>query len=83
MKHLSGRTGWVYDLGSYYGSIIRVNRGLKPWEGVWDSGATQRLPTRIRYHIRVEKNAPWMGSHLRRKLVMIFVSELERESSKR
>ena len=59
-----------------------VNRVMKPWTGVGESGASQRFPERVRYHIWVEKNAPWMGPHLRRKLVMIFGSGIKRESLK-
>ena len=33
-KPLSGRDGWVYDLGIQSGSSIRVSRGIKPWERV-------------------------------------------------
>ena len=33
-KPLAGKSGCVSDLGSWYGSSNRVNRRLKPWEGV-------------------------------------------------
>ena len=77
----SGRNGWVANLVTWCGSSSSVNRGMKPWTGVGESGASQRFPERIRYHIWVEKNAPCMRPHLRRKLVMIFDSGVKRESS--
>ena len=43
--------GWVADLGPWYGSSNMVNMGLKPWEGVGESGDAQRLPARIISHI--------------------------------
>ena len=42
-----------------------------------ESGDAQRLPASIISHMWVEKNAPWMGQHLRRKLVTIFGRGLE------
>ena len=50
-KHLAGRDGWAADLGPLYGSSNRFRRGLKPWAWVGESGAAQRLPTRIRSHM--------------------------------
>ena len=50
-KPLDGRAGWVAELGPRSGSINRVNRGLKPWAGVGDSGAVQRLTARIGSHM--------------------------------
>ena len=79
---LSERNGWADYLGLWYGLNIRVNRGLKPLLGVGKSGAEHRLPERIISHMWVDKNVPWMGPHLRRKLVTIFVSGIKRESSK-
>ena len=52
---LAGRAGWVANLGPWSGPSSRVNRGLKPWVGVGESGAVQRFPVRIRYYIWVEK----------------------------
>ena len=82
VKPFHGSNGWVSNFGMWCGSRSRVNGGLKPWTGVGESGASQRFPDRIISHICVEKNAPWMGPHLRRKLVMIFGDGIERESSK-
>ena len=48
---LSGRDGWVADLGPWYGLINMVNTGLEPWKGVGESGDAQRLPARIISHI--------------------------------
>ena len=56
--------------------------GPKHWAGVGESGSAQRLQARIRSHMWVEKNVPCMGPHLKRKLVTIFGSGIERESSK-
>ena len=81
-KKFSGWNGWFDDLGPWCGSISRIDRGMKPWTEVGESGAPQRFPERIRSHMWVEKNAPWMGTHLRRKLVMIFGSGIEQEISK-
>ena len=80
-KPLSWRNGCVTNLGTWCVSMRKVNRGMKPWTGVGESGASRRFPERIRYHIWVEKNAPCMRPHLRRKLVMIFDSGVKRESS--
>ena len=44
---LPGRAGWVSDLGPRSGSSNRVNRGVKPWAGVGESGDAQRFPVRI------------------------------------
>ena len=76
------RNGWVANLGMWYGSRRRVNRGMKHWTGVVESRASQRSTERIRNHIWVDKNAPWMGPHLSRKLVMIFGSGIKKEISK-
>ena len=43
-KTLSGRAGWVADLGQWSGSSNRVRRGLEPWAGVGESGSAQRFP---------------------------------------
>ena len=48
---LSGRAGWVADLGPQSRSRSSVNRGLKPWVGLGDSGAAQILPVSSRYHL--------------------------------
>ena len=37
---LAGRVGWVSDLGLWSGPNKRVNRGLKPWAWVGESGST-------------------------------------------
>ena len=81
-KSLGGRSGWVSDLCLWSGSSIRVNRGLKTWAGVGESGTAQRLPARIIYHMWVEKNAPCVRFHLRSKLLIVFGRGIERESSK-
>ena len=81
-KPLAGMDGWVSDFCPWYGYISRVNRGLKPWVGVGESEAAQILPARIRSHMCVDKNAPWMGPHLKRKLVTIFGRGIGQESSK-
>ena len=80
---LSGRDVWDADLVLWYGSSNRVSRWLKPWYVVGESGAEHRLPARIRSHMWVEKNTPWMEPHLSKKLVKIFGRRIERESSKR
>ena len=82
-KTLDGRAEWVYDLVPWSWSSNRVNRGLKYWVGLGDSGAEKRLTVRIRSHMLVENIAPWVGPHFRRKLVMIFGRGIEQESSKR
>ena len=76
------RNECVSNLGPWCGLSSRVNRGMKPWTGVVESGASQRFTKRIRSHTRLQNNAPWMGPQLRRKLVMIFGSGIEQESSK-
>ena len=55
-KPLDVRAGLVTDLGPCSGSSSRVNMGLKPWERMGENGAAQMLPSRIRYHMWVEKN---------------------------
>ena len=79
MEPLFGRNGWVSDLGTWSGLIRRVNRRIKPWKGVGESRAAQRLPDRIRY---TGENAPWMRPHLSKKMVMIFGSGIKQESLK-
>ena len=72
VKHLSGRYGWVANFGLWSGSISRVNSGLKPWEGVGESGAAKIFHAWIRSHMWVKKNVPWLKPHSRRKLVTVF-----------
>ena len=74
------RNGWVANLGPWCASRRRIKRGMKHWTGVVAIVDSKRFPERIRSHMWVEKNAPWMGLHLRRKLVIIFGSGLEQES---
>ena len=64
------------------GPSIRVNRGMKPWTGVVESGASQMFPERIKYHIWVEKSVPCKRPQLRSKLVMIFGSGIKQEDLK-
>ena len=71
------RNEWVANLGTWYGLSIRVKRLIKPWTGVREIVDSHRFPERIRYHMWVEKNAPWMGPHLNSKLVMICGIGLE------
>ena len=51
LKPLDGRAGWVSGLGPWYESSNRVNRGLKPWAYMGESGDVQKLPARIRSHV--------------------------------
>ena len=80
-KPSAGRDGWVVNIGLWYGNSNIFNSGLKPWASVGESGAAQRFPVRIRSHLWVEENFPWMGPHLRRELVTIFGREVKKESS--
>ena len=39
-KPLAGRSRWVGDLVPWYGSSNRVRKGLKPWDGLGEIGAS-------------------------------------------
>ena len=67
-KPLAMRDGWVSNLGLWSGSSSRVNRGMKPWAGVGESGAAQSLPASIRSHRWVEKNSPMYKAALEEEI---------------
>ena len=82
VKPLSGWAGWVSDLGTRSGSISRVNRGSDTLDRSGGKWGYSEVDCEDHIPYVGGENAPYMGLHLRRKLVTIFGRGIERESSK-